>query len=377
LRALLDAEAALARAQARMGIVPQEAAEAIAQASTSGGIDVAELAVRARAAGNPVVPLVADLRRLAGDAGRYVHHGATSQDILDTAAMLVASRARRAVLTPLNRTMGALAGLAERYRDTPIAGRTLGRQALPTTFGAKAGGWLLGILDAHDRLASVPLPVQLGGAAGTLAAYGGQGIDLMGEYAAETGLDRPLVPWHTRRTPVADLGSALALTTGALGKFATDIVLLAQSEVDEVAEPPAPGRGGSSAMPHKRNPAMAIMIRSAALQVPAYAQILMGAMTAPHERPIGEWHAEWQPLRECLRLAGGAAELAAELADGLEVAPERMAANLQSLLATLSDQGSDASTGEAPDLADRAAEAYRASRRHPGETAGRSPDGEA
>ncbi|XVQ15264.1 3-carboxy-cis,cis-muconate cycloisomerase [Spirillospora sp. CA-255316] len=368
LAAMLDAEAALARAQARLGVVPGEAAAAITAAAVADRFDLVGLARRARGAGNPVVPLVADLRRLAGAAGEHVHRGATSQDIVDTAAMIVATRARRAVLAPLERALDALAGIADRYRDTPIAGRTLGRQALPTTFGAKAAGWLLGVLEARDRLAAVPLPAQLGGAAGTLGAYGERALDLPAAFADEAGLDRPSAPWHTRRTPVAELGSALALTAGALGKFATDVVLLAQSEVDEVAEPAAPGRGGSSAMPHKRNPAMATMIRSAALQVPAYAQVLMASLAAPHERPAGEWHAEWQPLRECLRLTGGAAETAAELAEGLEVRPEQMAANLGGLLAILEEQGSDTGTGAAPRLVDVALAAYRAGAASPADT---------
>ncbi|MFC5745574.1 lyase family protein, partial [Actinomadura rugatobispora] len=354
-------------------VVPAEAAAAITAAAGADRFDLARLARRARGAGNPVVPLVADLRRLAGAAGEHVHRGATSQDIVDTAAMIVATRTRRAVLAPLGRALGALAGIAHRYRDTPIAGRTLGRQALPTTFGAKAGGWLLGVLEARDRLAALPLPAQLGGAAGTLGAYGERALDLPAVFADEAGLDRPAAPWHTRRTPVAELGSALALTAGALGKFATDVVLLAQSEVDEVAEPAAPGRGGSSAMPHKRNPAMAALIRSAALQVPAYAQVLMASLAAPHERPAGEWHAEWQPLRECLRLTGGAAETAAELAEGLEVRPERMAANLRGLLEILEEQGSDAGTGAAPRLVDVALAAYRASAA--GRPGGRPPNG--
>ncbi|MFB4317045.1 3-carboxy-cis,cis-muconate cycloisomerase [Actinomadura sp. 21ATH] len=367
LAALLAAEAALARAQARLGIIPDEAAAAIAAAADPARVDLPGLARRARGSGNPVVPLVADLRGLAAPFGEHVHKGATSQDIMDTAAMIVASRARRAALGHLDRVLAALAETAARHRDTPIAGRTLGRQALPTTFGAKAGGWLLGVLEARDRLAAVPLPVQLGGAAGTLASYGGRGLDLVAAYAAETGLAEPAAPWHTRRTPVADLGAALALAAGALGKFATDVVLLAQSEVDEVAEPAAPGRGGSSAMPHKRNPAMATVIRSAALQVPAYAQVLAASLAAPHERPAGEWHAEWQPFRECLRLAGGAAETAAELAEGLEPAPDRMRANLGGLLEVLAGHGGDPGPGLAPELADRAVAAYRESRSRNGD----------
>ncbi|WP_433135686.1 3-carboxy-cis,cis-muconate cycloisomerase [Actinomadura nitritigenes] len=359
LAAMLDAEAALARAQARLKIIPAAAAEAISAVAAAGGIDVADVARRARGSGNPVVPLVADLRGLAGAAGEHVHKGATSQDIADTGAMLVAARARRAVLAHLDRALDALAGTAARYRDTPMAARTLGRQALPTMFGAKAANWLLGCLEARERLAAVALPVQLGGAAGTLDAYGERAFDLVAAFAEETGLDAPVLPWHTRRTPVADLASALAVTAGALGKIATDVWLLAQSEVGEVAEAAGPGRGGSSSMPHKRNPALSALVRSAALQVPAYAQVVLAAQAAPLERPAGEWHAEWQPLRECLRLTGGAAETAAELVCGLEVSADRMRANLDGLLDVL---GGDPGTGAAAALADRALDAYRRNR---------------
>ncbi|TDE17955.1 3-carboxy-cis,cis-muconate cycloisomerase [Actinomadura sp. 6K520] len=360
LTAMLDAEAALARAQAGLGIIPADAAAAIgAAAADAGRFDLVDLARRARGSGNPVVPLVADLRALAGPAGRHVHRGATSQDIADTGAMLVAARTRRVVLAHLDRALDALAGLAARYRDTPMPARTLGRQALPTTFGAKAANWLLGCLDARGRLAAVPLPAQLGGPAGTLDAFGDRAFDLVAAFAAETGLDRPVLPWHTRRTPVAELASALALAAGALGKIATDVWLLSQSEVGEVAEPAGDGRGGSSSMPHKRNPAMSALIRSAALQVPAQVQILLAAQAAPHERPAGEWHAEWQPLRESLRLTGGAAETAAELLAGLEVSPGLMSADLDDLLDVLGD---DPGTGAAAALVDRALDTYRRSR---------------
>ncbi|MEV5753826.1 3-carboxy-cis,cis-muconate cycloisomerase [Actinoallomurus sp. NPDC052308] len=319
-RALIDAEAALARAQARLGLIPGDVARAVAGAR----IDPADLAVRARGAGNPVVPLVAALREVAGD---QVHAGATSQDIMDTAAMLVASRVRGTILADLGRTADALADLARRHRDTPMAGRTLGQQAVPTTFGLRAAGWLAAVAEARDRLTAVRLPAQLGGAAGTLAAL--RTTELLPLFAEETGLAEPVLPWHTLRTPVAELGGALALVAGALGKIATDVVLLAQTEFGEVAEPAAPGRGGSSAMPHKRNPVLATMIRSAALRVPAYAQILYAAQAAGLDRPAGEWHAEWQPFSDCLRLVGGAAETAAELTTGLEVFPDRMRANLR------------------------------------------------
>ncbi|MEU6430820.1 3-carboxy-cis,cis-muconate cycloisomerase [Microbispora sp. NPDC046973] len=360
LRAMLEAEAGLARAQARLGVVPERAVAAIIEAaralSGEDRYDAADLARRARDAGNPVVPLVKDLRAAAGEAGSWVHHGATSQDILDTAAMLVAARAREVILRDLGRVLAALARLAGEHRDTPMAGRTLGQQAVPTTFGLKAAGWLVGCRDARDRLAAVRLPVQLGGAAGTMAGYGERALELLPLFAAETGLAEPVLPWHTLRTPVTDLACALAAVTGALGKLATDVILLAQSEVGEVAEPAAPGRGGSSAMAHKRNPVLATMIRSAALQAPALAQIPLASRVAEHERPAGSWHAEWQPLRECLRLAGGAAETAAELAEGLEVFPERMRHNLDHLLAVLADHGEDPGIGQAPALVDRALE---------------------
>ncbi|MFA1550342.1 3-carboxy-cis,cis-muconate cycloisomerase [Actinomadura chokoriensis] len=359
LAAMLDAEAALARAQARLGIIPAEAAGTITAAADARRFDLVAIARRARGSGNPVVPLVADLRALAGAAGEHVHKGATSQDIADTGAMLVAARTRRVVLAHLDRALDALAGLAERYRDTPMAARTLGRQALPTTFGAKAANWLMGCLEAREGLAAVPLPVQLGGPAGTLDAFGDQALDLVAAYAEEAGLARPVLPWHTRRTPVAGLAAALAVTAGALGKIATDVWLLSQSEVGEAAEAAGAGRGGSSSMPHKRNPALSTLIRSAALQVPAQTQVVLAAQAAPHERPAGEWHAEWQPLRECLRLTGGAAETAAELLDGLEVSPESMRAGLDGLLGVL---GRDPGPGAAAVLVGQALDAYRRSR---------------
>jgi 3-carboxy-cis,cis-muconate cycloisomerase len=330
LRALVFAEAVLARTQAQAGAIPATSAEVITRTARDLSVDPAGLARRARDAGNPVVPLVADLRAAVGpEVAGDVHRGATSQDIMDTATMLVAARVAGVILRDLHRVLAALALLAGRHRGTPMAARTLGQQAVPTTFGLKASGWLLGCLDARDELvrARGALPAQLGGAAGTLAALSGPELPAM--YAAELGLADPVLPWHGRRTPVARLAAALTETTTALGKMATDVVLLAQTEVAEAAEPAAGGRGGSSAMPHKRNPVLSVMIRSAALQVPVYAQVLAAAGLAEHERAVGAWHAEWQPLRECLRLTGGAAATAAELAEGLEVFPGRMAENLR------------------------------------------------
>ncbi|WP_328887251.1 3-carboxy-cis,cis-muconate cycloisomerase [Streptomyces sp. NBC_00316] len=347
-RAMLDAEAALTRAQAALGLVPAAAARAVtAAAAETARYDVQDLALRARSGGNPVIALVADLTAVAAahdpQAAAHVHRGATSQDILDTAAMLVAARALEPVLADLARTAGALARLAAEHRDTPVAGRTLTQHAVPTTFGLKAAGWRSLVLDARERLAAAraALPVQLGGAAGTLAAFHAfaeadgvpdgpdpgtdLGLQLLAGYAAETGLAEPALPWHTLRTPVADLGGALAFTAGALGKLAADVLLLTRTETGELGEGTG---GGSSAMPHKANPVRATLIAAAARQVPALASVLYGALAAEDERPAGAWHAEWQPLRQALRLVGGAARDAAELAEGLRVHPQRMRDNL-------------------------------------------------
>ncbi|MCH0557955.1 3-carboxy-cis,cis-muconate cycloisomerase [Streptomyces sp. MUM 16J] len=351
LQAMLDAESALARTQAELGALPGQAAKIITAAARADLFDVRALARLSRETANPVVGLVAALTRAVAAedpvAAEYVHRGSTSQDIFDTGAMLVASRALGLVLDDLHRTADALGELARAHRDTPQAGRTLALQAVPTTFGLKAAGWRSLVLDAADRVArvrSAGLPVSLGGAAGTLAGYlqyaeldKGEGeFDaaeyterLLDGYAAETGLARPDLPWHALRTPLADLGAALAHTAAALGKFAVDVQVLARTEVGEAAEPAPAGRGASSAMPHKRNPVLATLIRSAALQVPVLAAGLTQSLTTEDERSGGTWHAEWLLLRECLRLAGGAAHTAAELAQGLSVSPERMDANLK------------------------------------------------
>ncbi|MFC8076632.1 lyase family protein [Streptomyces sp. NPDC057307] len=444
---MLDAEAALARAQAAVGLAPTAAADAItAAAGTAERFDVRDVALRARAGGNPVIPLVADLTTVLDDeeAAQYVHRGATSQDIVDTAMMLVATRTVPLILADLDRTADTLAALATAHRTTPMAGRTLTQHAVPTTFGLKAAGWLSSVRDARTRLAAVRLPVQLGGAAGTLAAFArsddavagtpeststaascepvydltgaldttldsppeplpdyppatgtdprldpepelgadpapdepvydltgaaptrsveaavpegseesagrpagsagsaenetgapgadrgapgtDNGVRLLAAYAAQLRLAEPTLPWHTLRTPVADLGSALAFAAGALGKVAADVLVLSRTEIGEVAE--ARG-GGSSAMPHKRNPVRATLIAAAARQAPALASVLLGSLVAEDERPAGPWHAEWQPLRELLRLTGGAAHDAAALAHGLRVFPDRMRDNL-------------------------------------------------
>ncbi|MFF5897438.1 3-carboxy-cis,cis-muconate cycloisomerase [Streptomyces argenteolus] len=332
LRAMLDAEAALARAQSACGLAPATAGRAVTGAADAGEFDVRELALRARSGGNPVIPLVAALSAAVDDASRpFVHRGATSQDILDTAAMLVASRTLALVLEDLARTAAALARLAAEHRDTPMPGRTLTQHAVPTTFGLKAAGWRSLVLDARDRLTAVRdgLPAQLGGAAGTLAAFPAgddeAGLRLVAVYARELGLAEPPLPWHTLRTPVADLAGALAFTAGALGKVAADVLALSRTEIAELAEGSG---GGSSAMPHKANPVRATLIAAAARRAPGAAATLYGSVAAEDERPAGAWHAEWEPLRDLLRLVGGAARDAAELTEDLRVSPAAMRRHL-------------------------------------------------
>ncbi|MFJ9467770.1 3-carboxy-cis,cis-muconate cycloisomerase [Streptomyces caniferus] len=332
LQAMLDAEAALTRAQAALGDAPAWAATAVTAAADAVRFDARDIAVRARRGGNPVIPLVADLTAaLPADTAPYVHRGATSQDIMDTATMLVVARALPLVAADLRRTADALGRLAEEHRTTPMPGRTLTQHAVPTTFGLKAAGWRHLLLDALDRLSRIELPAQLGGAAGTLAAAEtlsgtpGSGPALLAAYARELDLAEPVLPWHTLRTPVADLGGALSFACGALGKLAADVLVLSRTEIGELAEGSG---GGSSAMPHKSNPVRATLLSAAARQAPALASVLSASLAAEDERPAGAWHAEWQAVRELLRLTGGASRDAAELADGLRVFGDRMLDNL-------------------------------------------------
>lgn len=341
LAAMLEVEAALAGAQAELGVVPEAAARVIADVAASARLDVVDIAIRSREAANPVVALVRELTAAVAavdpDAADHVHRGGTSQDVLDSAAMLLAARTLRRVDADLVECARALADLADGHRGTVLAGRTLTQHAVPITFGLKAAGWLAGVLDASDRVrrTAADLPAQLGGAAGTLAAYEehagerGHGVRLVRHFAARLGLREPDAPWHGRRTPLLDLGWALTAVTGALGKIGLDVQGMSRTEVGEVAEPPADGRGGSSAMPQKRNPVLATLLVSAARTVPAQALVLGQAMLAEDERAPGAWHSEWQPLREALRTTAGAARTAVTLLDGLEVFPARMRANLE------------------------------------------------
>jgi 3-carboxy-cis,cis-muconate cycloisomerase len=330
LRGMLAFERALAAAEAEIGVIPADAAAAIAAACDVDRVHWPELVAGARAAGNPAEPLVRAVRGLAGEAASYVHWGATSQDTVDTAAMLVARDARDLVLAELDGAAAACAALAQAHRSTPIAGRTLLQQAVPTTFGAKAAGWLVSLVEAGRGLRRVELAVQLGGAAGTLAALGDRGLDVRRLLAADLGLVEPALPWHTNRVRVAELGSTLAVAAGAAGKIGLDVALLSQTEVAEVREPA--GSGGSSTLPHKRNPVGSAVALACARRANACASVLTAALVHEHERALGAWQSEWSSLSDALALAGGAAAATRRTLEGLEVDPARMRANMTELL---------------------------------------------
>jgi 3-carboxy-cis,cis-muconate cycloisomerase len=346
LAAMVDTEAALAGVLAEVGLVPADAADAVARACADlAGDDssyLEDLAVRANEGGNPVIPLVADLRdRVVDDepdAAAVVHLGATSQDILDTALMLTAREVLRQLTTDLRAAAGHAARLCEEHLDTACCGRTLGQQAMPTTFGLRTAGWLTGLTDALRRVetVAVTLPVQLGGPVGTTAAYGENGPAVVEALAARLGLAAPTLAWHTRRTPVADLGHALVVATGAAGKVAADVVVMSASEVREVAEDSG---GGSSSMPHKANPARSVLVSAAARQVPALVSVIDASLAAEQERPAGAWHAEWEPLRQAMCLCGAAVQRCAQVLAGLRVDGAAMQRNLDQLV---SEAGLDA-----------------------------------
>ena len=329
LEAMLDAERALANAGALAGIVPADAAATIAEECSADAYDWDVLLLEWRRSGSPADALVRTLvRRTGEDAGRWVHLGATSQDIVDTAAMLVARRALGLVVDRLTLAADACAELARAHRDTPMAGRTLLQHAVPTTFGLKAAGWLVGLADARGRLAELrqTLPAQLGGAAGTLSGLGEHGIEVSALFARELALAEPTLPWHSNRTPVVELGAALAIVAGVIGKVALDLQLLAQTEVAEVRE--AGEGGGSSAMPQKRNPVGATWARAGAELARGHASVLIGAAAVEHERGAGAWQAEGDALSGALATTGGAAAALAGALDVLEVDAKRMRANL-------------------------------------------------
>jgi 3-carboxy-cis,cis-muconate cycloisomerase len=331
LQAMLDFEAALARAEAGAGLMSADDAEAIAAACDAGAFDVDELGRAAAASASPVVALVRALTgAVAGEAAGQVHRGATTQDVIDTAAMLVAHRALGPLLDDLAGAARAAAGLAVTHRDTVMAGRTLLQQALPVTFGVKAAGWMTGLDEAAARLLEVRrtrLAVQLGGAAGTLASLGDSGIDVLGRLARELGLAEPVLPWHTTRTRPAEVAGALGECAGVIAKIARDVTLLAQTEVAEVHED-VPGRGGSSTLPHKRNPVAAVSALAGALRAPGLVATLLQAMAHEHERAAGAWQAEWRPLGELLVAVGSAAAWLRDCLEHLVVDREQMRRNL-------------------------------------------------
>jgi 3-carboxy-cis,cis-muconate cycloisomerase len=329
LGAMLEVEAALAVAGARAGVIPAAAAEEIAAACRAGGLDVDGIGRRALESGTPVVPLVADLgARLSPAARSHLHRGATSQDVLDTATSLIARRAAGLVLDDLAAVAEACARMAEEHRTTLMAARSLLQQALPTSFGLRCAGWLVAVDEARLGLARVRdhrLAVQLGGAAGTLAALGTAGPEVVRLLAEELRLAEPVVAWHTDRVRIAELAAALGTATGVLGKVALDVVLLAQTEVAELSDTAG---GGSSTLPQKRNPVRAVLTLAAARRAPGLVATLLAVMPQEHERAAGGWHAEWEPLRELLRVAGGAAAHARAMLGGLRVDAGRMRAAL-------------------------------------------------
>jgi 3-carboxy-cis,cis-muconate cycloisomerase len=331
LAAMLRFEAALAAAQSKAGTVPLDAATAIRAACEGSRFDVAAIGREAVASATPVVPLVDALRRAVGPtAAEFVHRGATSQDVIDTAMMLVSRDGLDLLISDLAGLASRCAALAKRHRKTPMVGRTLLTQARPITFGFKAATWLIGVVEARGRLIEIRrgrLAVQLGGVVGTRDAFGAAGADLQAQIARELGLSEALpLPWHSNRGRVAEIGSALAIAAGAAAKIALDVVLLSQTEVGEVSEA-SPGR--SSAMPEKRNPAHSVLARAAFAGVIPQVTVLTAAIAGEHERSAGAWQSEWPALSETFRLTAGAVARASDAITDLVVDEKRMLANLR------------------------------------------------
>ncbi|KMO14139.1 class-II fumarase/aspartase family protein [Methylobacterium indicum] len=329
--AMLRAEAALARAQAEAGLVPPSLAPAI-EAVTSTALDPAALGRRTAVSGVPVIPFVKAVQgALPPELEPAFHKATTTQDIADTALVLQIRDAFDLVAADLKAILDGLSVLARHHRETPCVGRTYGQHAAPVTFGFKAAIWALGIAEVAALLPALRervLTASLGGPVGTLAGLGERAEAIGDGFAAALGLHPDLAPWHTRRARIAETGSWLALLMGALAKFATDVAHLATTEVGEVAEPYMPGRGGSSAMPHKRNPVSSTVILSAFGAAKGTSLTLLDGMAAAHERPAGAWHAEWHALPTLFGLASGALREARGLAQGLVPDPERMRRNL-------------------------------------------------
>lgn len=336
LQGMLDFEAALARAEARAGVIPSSAVEAIAAKCAAELFDIDALAAEAARAGNLAIPLVKALTALVAqtdkDAARYVHWGATSQDAIDTGWVSQLRPALTIIADDLDRLADALAELATKHRSTIVAGRTWMQQALPTTFGAKVAGWLDAVERHRERLSETrrrALVLQFGGAVGTLAALQGRGADVAKHLSEELRLPLAEIPWHSQRDRMAEVATTLGLCVGTLGKIAKDISLHSQAEVAEVFEPAEKGRGGSSTMPHKRNPVASAVVLSAALRVPGLVSTMLAAMVQEHERGLGGWHAEWETLPEIVSLSAGVLHRLVTVVPKLEIDVERMRENLE------------------------------------------------
>jgi 3-carboxy-cis,cis-muconate cycloisomerase len=334
-QSLLEFEAALARAEAKVGVIPAAGAPIIAAACQAEQFNLEELATQAALSGNVAIPLIKKLTELVAkqnkDAARFVHWGSTSQDAMDTAVVLQLRQALEVMDQDLARLIVALASLADKYRAAPIAARTWMQQALPTTFGFIVAGWLDAILRHRARLSDLRarnLALQFGGAVGTLAAFSGQGPAIAKALAEELHLPLPLIPWHTHRDRIVEIAAALGLCTGTLGKIARDISLHAQTEIAELAEPAAEGRGGSSTMPQKRNPVTCATVLAAAQRVPGLVSNMLSSMVQEQQRGLGGWQAEWETLPEIVSLSGGALHHLTEMLPGLHVDANRMLKNL-------------------------------------------------
>jgi 3-carboxy-cis,cis-muconate cycloisomerase len=335
IQGMLDFEAALARAEATSGIVPASQAQIIAGKCRAEHFNFSVIAKDAALSGNLAIPLVKKLTEIVAhvdkDAARFVHWGATSQDVIDTGCILQVRGAFNLIDQDLARLSGSLVTLAETHRATPIVARTWMQQALPTTFGFIVAGWLDAVSRHRNRLAEIKprvLTLQFGGAVGTLAALGGRGPEVAKALADDLRLSLPSIPWHTHRDRIAEIATTLGLCTGTLGKIARDISLHAQNEIAELAEPIFEGRGGSSTMPQKRNPVTCAVVLAAATRIPGLVATLLSAMPQEEQRGLGGWHAEWETLPDIVRLSGGALHHLVEMLPGLEVDTQRMRHNL-------------------------------------------------
>jgi 3-carboxy-cis,cis-muconate cycloisomerase len=332
LQFMLDVEAALACAEAKLGLVPVTIAESITRAARVENLRLDYIADSTRRVGYPVVAIVKELGRVAGEeAARFIHHGATTQDILDTAIVLQLRDVFAILRRDLIALARSLARMAVRYRDTPMAGRTHLQHAVAITFGLKCAVWASPLITHLERLDQAEpriLVVQFGGAAGTLAALGANGPAVIEAFARELALGVPTIPWHAQRDGFAEMSTILALICGSLSKFAFDVTLMMQTEVAEISEPHEAGRGGSSTMPQKRNPIASEYILAATRGVHALVPLMLGAMTSDHERATGPWQAESLAMPQCVALTAGALSHARSIADGMTVDVERMRHNL-------------------------------------------------